>query len=220
MASCRIYAGGSGPSNGGGGSSGADSKKLTPSGYSGRSTTARAVEPPSDERPHDHTNVYKSVVGSWSVTAATCVVGALGWLVKQDHPAYIPHTGPVRSIHGLRDRLGRCRSRLRSSGALADQRRRVRGDGRLSGQVHRCCCSRCCSSPMWAGDLDGSGSRGQEGAPIDSRLIAVAVAFAQCSPGIQLLRAHPLALIQVVHAAVEDLVPAGPQDRYLTARPR
>jgi hypothetical protein len=34
--------------------------------------------------------VFKSICGSWSAAAATCVVGARGWLVEQDHPAYIP----------------------------------------------------------------------------------------------------------------------------------
>ena len=37
-----------------------------------------------------------------------------------------------------------------------------------------------------------------EGASIDPRLVAVAAALAQCLPGRQLLRAHPLAVIQAV----------------------
>jgi len=34
--------------------------------------------------------VFKSIRGLWSGTAATCVVGVLGWLAVQDHPAFIP----------------------------------------------------------------------------------------------------------------------------------
>jgi hypothetical protein len=34
--------------------------------------------------------VFKSIRGSWCATAVTCVVGARGWVAKQDHPAYIP----------------------------------------------------------------------------------------------------------------------------------
>ncbi len=37
--------------------------------------------------------VFKSVGGSRPATAATCLVGTRGWLVKQDHPAYIPCLG-------------------------------------------------------------------------------------------------------------------------------
>jgi len=48
---------------------------------------------------------------------------------------------------------------------------------------------------------------GKEGASIDPRLVAIAVALAQCPPGLQLLEAHLLAVKQVVHAAAEDLVP-------------
>ena len=33
---------------------------------------------------------FKSICGSWPAVAATCVVGARGWLAEQDHPAYIP----------------------------------------------------------------------------------------------------------------------------------
>jgi hypothetical protein len=36
------------------------------------------------------TMVFKSIRGSRSATAATCVFGTREWLVKQDHPAYIP----------------------------------------------------------------------------------------------------------------------------------
>ena len=57
---------------------------------------------------------------------------------------------------------------------------------------------------------NGSGSGGQQGTPIDPRLVAVAVALAQCPPSRQLLRAHPLAVIQVVHVAGEHRVPAAP----------
>jgi hypothetical protein len=44
--------------------------------------------------------VFKSIHGCPSIVAATSVVGARGWLVKQDHPAYIPRTGCVRSARG------------------------------------------------------------------------------------------------------------------------
>ena len=74
---------------------------------------------------------------------------------------------------GLRDRPGRCRNRLRSSGTSAYQCRRVRGDRRLSDRVHRRCCSRCCSSPAGAGDLDGSGSWGQESASIGLAFVSL-----------------------------------------------
>jgi len=50
--------------------------------------------------------------------------------------------------------------------------------------------------------------RCQEGASIDPRLVAVAVALAQRLPGRQLLRAHPLAVIQLVHVAGKHRVPA------------
>ena len=53
---------------------------------------------------------------------------------------------------------------------------------------------------------------GKEGASIDPRLVAIAVALAQCPPGLQLLKAHLLAVKQVVHAAAEDLVPAWSQE--------
>jgi hypothetical protein len=72
-------------------------------------------------------------------------------------------TGPARNLRIKRQ----ARSASKPSEilrCLADQRLRVRGDRRLSDGVHRRCRSRCCSSPMWAGDLDGSGGRGQEGA--------------------------------------------------------
>jgi hypothetical protein len=45
---------------------------------------------------------------------------------------------------GFRDRCGRCRISLRSSGRSDDQGRRGRVGRRQSGPVHRCCCSRCC----------------------------------------------------------------------------
>jgi len=35
--------------------------------------------------------VFKSMRGSWSVTAVNCVVGVRGYLAKRDHPAYIPY---------------------------------------------------------------------------------------------------------------------------------
>ena len=44
-------------------------------------------------RPCAALTVFKSIRDSWSVTATTCVVGSRGWLVQQDHPAYIPRTG-------------------------------------------------------------------------------------------------------------------------------
>jgi hypothetical protein len=34
--------------------------------------------------------VFKSFGGSWLISGATCVVGILGQLGEQDHPAYIP----------------------------------------------------------------------------------------------------------------------------------
>ena len=43
----------------------------------------------------------------------------------------------------------------------------------------------------------------QKGALIDSRLVTVAVALAQRSPHSQLLRPHPLTVIQLVYVAVE-----------------
>src|SRR5208283_282649 len=67
---------------------------------------------------------------------------------------------------------------------------------------------------MWAGDLDGSGSRGQEGAPIDPGLVAVAVVLAQRPPSLQLLRANPLTVIQVVHVAMECCLPAWPEELH------
>jgi hypothetical protein len=62
------------------------------------------------------------------------------------------------------------------------------------------------------GDLDGSDSRGQEGTPIGPGLVAIAVALAQRRPGLSLLRAHLLAVIEVVHAAVEHRLPAWPHE--------
>jgi len=52
---------------------------------------------------------------------------------------------------------------------------------------------------------------GKEGASIDPRLVAIAVALAQCPPGLQLLKAHLLAVKQVVHAAARILSPPGPR---------
>jgi hypothetical protein len=45
--------------------------------------------------------VFKSIRGSQSAIATTCVVGVRGWAAEQDHPAYIPRqcrqAGPVVS---------------------------------------------------------------------------------------------------------------------------
>ena len=66
---------------------------------------------------------------------------------------------------------------------------------------------------MRAGDLDGSGSRGQESASIDSGLVAVAIALAQRLPGLQLLRPHLLpTVIQVVHVAAERALRVWPEE--------
>jgi hypothetical protein len=46
----------------------------------------------------------------------------------------------------------------------------------------------------------GSGSRGQEGASVHPRLVAIAVALAQRLPDVQLLRAHLQPVVQVAHA--------------------
>src|ERR1700733_10562569 len=61
---------------------------------------------------------------------------------------------------------------------------------------------------------DGSGGRGQEATSLDSRLVAATVALAQCLPGRQLLRAHPLAVVQLVHVAGEHRVSARPQELH------
>src|SRR6516165_3338999 len=61
---------------------------------------------------------------------------------------------------------------------------------------------------------DGSGGRGQEGASIDPGLVAVAVALTQCPPGVQLLRAHPPPVIQVVNVAVEHRLSTGTEELY------
>src|SRR5690349_4408393 len=59
-----------------------------------------------------------------------------------------------------------------------------------------------------------SGSRGQESAPIDPGLIAVAITLAQCPPGPQLLRAHPLPVIQVVHPTAKRALPVWPEETH------
>jgi hypothetical protein len=41
--------------------------------------------------------VFKNIPGFSSVMAATCVAGVRCWLVRQDHPAYIPRPAPARS---------------------------------------------------------------------------------------------------------------------------
>jgi len=51
--------------------------------------------------------------------------------------------------HGWRVELRGCRSGLRSSGSSGGLRRGVQGDGRQSGPVQRCCCSRCCLRCTW-----------------------------------------------------------------------
>src|SRR5215469_7715438 len=55
-------------------------------------------------------------------------------------------------------------------------------------------------------------SRGQESAPVDSGLVAVAVPFAQRLPGLQPLRPHPLTVIQVVHPAAQRVLPVWPEE--------
>ena len=67
---------------------------------------------------------------------------------------------------------------------------------------------------LCAGDLDGSGSRGQEGTSIDPGLVAIAVPLAQRPPGLQLLWAHLLAVIQVVYVTVEHRLPVWPEELY------
>jgi hypothetical protein len=49
---------------------------------------------------------------------------------------------------------------------------------------------------------------------IDSQLVAVAVTFAQCSPGHQLLRAHLLVLVLVAYVAVEQRIAARPKELH------
>src|SRR5215470_749400 len=68
-----------------------------------------------------------------------------------------------------------------------------------------------------AGGGDSSGRRGHQGAPIDPGLVAVAIPFAQRLPGRQLLRPHPLTVIQVVHEAVQHVLPAGPEEVHAQA---
>src|SRR5215469_12008981 len=68
-----------------------------------------------------------------------------------------------------------------------------------------------------AGGPGSSGRRGHQGAPIDPRLVAVAVPFAQRLPGRQLLRPHPLTVIQVMHEAVQHVLPAGPEEVHAQA---
>src|SRR5215470_4769639 len=65
-----------------------------------------------------------------------------------------------------------------------------------------------------AGGGNSSGRRGHQGAPIDPGLVAVAVPFAQRLPGRQLLRPHPLTVIQVVHEAVQHALPAWPEELH------
>jgi len=42
--------------------------------------------------------------------------------------------------------------------------------------------------------------------------VAATIALPQRPPGVQLLRAHPLPVIQVVHVAVEHRLPVGPEE--------
>jgi hypothetical protein len=50
--------------------------------------------------------VFKSIRGSCSVTAVTCIVDASGELVKQDHAAYIPRTGLEGRLAAIEIRYG------------------------------------------------------------------------------------------------------------------
>ena len=72
-----------------------------------------------------------------------------------------------------------------------------------------------------ASGLAGSSSRGQEPAPVDPGLVAVAVPFAERLPGLQPLRPHPLTVIQVGHPAAQRVLPVWPEEvhaRALTGR--
>ena len=59
-----------------------------------------------------------------------------------------------------------------------------------------------------------SGGRGYKGTPVDLQLVAITVASAQRLPGAQLLRAHPLPVIQVVHVAVKYRLRVRPQELH------
>jgi hypothetical protein len=69
--------------------------------------------------------VFKSIRGSWSVAAVTCIVDASGQLVKQDHPAYIPCTGLEGRSAGIEIRFGLSPGR---SNRLASPRQISAGD--------------------------------------------------------------------------------------------
>ena len=72
-------------------------------------------------------------------------------------------------------------------------------------------------------DTDRGWAEGSGAAFVVSHAVGHAVALAQRPPGLQLLRAHPLTVIQVVHVAVERRLPAWPEELHgqdLLPRPR